>query len=300
VRLLLPLGLTACCFLLPFHAQADLFDLTTQELEYALLGTGNTNITFSGTPTGSPTVDTVSEFDGNVGVASGGSVNIPGTGNGTTITGGIYFQDSTSPPALSIDPTATPTIVGPIQEGVAEVGTATSQLEALSAQLDTLTATPGGPADLTLTTGNTVDLEPGVYDVDNIIVPLGASITLDGTGQYVFNVTGSFDVDGGSISYAGSLFDNVVFNVLGSGTDITVDDGTVTGALLGLNRSFDMASPLGTGSLYGSIWGGTDGSIDLSDSFTLTAPTPVPEPGSWVLFATVLVTLATVARRRLA
>jgi hypothetical protein len=306
MKILLFPGIIFSFAILPTPAHADPIPFMPDELQYAVLGLGNTLVTLGGVTTIQPYPFAIT--GANVGIASGGTLTAAPT---VSVFGSVEFQDpqSSSPcvDCLGFVP------FGGTQYGVGEVGVAASDLTGPNGLASTLAAlcpsascTDLGSVALDGNTANgTLTLAPGVYSADGLSLVNAASLELTAGGTYIFDVTGSFDVEGGSTIGCPGLclgpelqpeFDDIIFNVLGLSSSITGSGAgsTINGVLLGVDQSISLEDGA---SIYGNVWGGgATQTMNITDS---TVYAPVPEPSSWILLASGLAASAWRRRRRL-
>jgi hypothetical protein len=88
-----------------------------------------------------------------------------------------------------------------------------------------------------------------VLSLQNFVITNG-TFTLQGTAttSFIINVAKNFSLSNGGISLAGVPPQNVLFNILGSGSDVSLKQGTkLPGILLALNRKVDLSGGHVTG-----------------------------------------------------
>jgi hypothetical protein len=279
IRTILPIRAALLLLaLFPPFAFADLFPALTQaELAYGVLGVGGTSVS----------MDSTTIF-GSVGVGSGGSFNAM---TGSTVFGTVDFQGASN---ATIDLGSS--VIGGVHANVAQVATAVADVTALSSSLSALSGTP---LILNVSTGQTVTLNPGVYDITGDASVFQGTVFLSGssTDQYVFNIGAgnTLTVDFGSIlpDLGGNVQpDNVIFNLSGSGPAASIsNNSSVTGIILGLDRELDLPN----GTLDGRVWGASNQALSFGPNFTVFAP--IPEPRTIFLVAPALIAMWCLRKR---
>jgi hypothetical protein len=231
-----------------------------------------------------------STLNGNWGIGTGGTAQFA---NGT-VNGNVDFQGTSNPPGG--------TITGSVNGNVAAVGTALATVNSLAT---TLGSESGNSLAIT-GNGQTINATSG---------------HLDGSGNYVFNVTslslsGGITVKGNASQYVVFDFNNGNGNVKLNGTvsltgGITADhvlfNFTGTGGQLGgnthggiINGDFlfpNMTLVINNTTIDGRLFGGQPGQ-DFKFLAHTTLNAPIPEPGTAVLMLGGLGLMGLVSRRR--
>ncbi len=125
----------------------------------------------------------------------------------------------------------------------------------------------------------------------------GGNLTLSGGANDVFiiNISGDFQLSHAQIVLSGVSLNNVLFNVIGSGS--TVDfhkaDTAVFGIVLAPDRDLivDNAGLIVHGAIIAN-------NITIHSGGQVSGPNPVPEPTTMVLLGTGLAGIAAGVRRR--
>lgn len=163
-----------------------------------------------------------SQVVGSVFKKTTGSVNIS---NGGQVTGGIQSSGAYN---------------SMLSQGAADAVAASNAAFALSASAGYPT-TINANQSLTLNGSGTV-----VLKLTDFLISGGGTLTLQGTASttFVINVSRNFSINnGGSVKLAGGLsWDNVLFNVRGSGSTVTLAGGSqiMSGILLAANRTVSL------------------------------------------------------------
>ncbi len=186
---------------------------------------------------------TATTINGDVGLYPGTSV----TGFGdVTLNGTLYVADAVAKQAQADALTAYNTLVG-----LTPIGTLGMQL--------------GG---VTLTT-------PGVYDFSSPAVLLDGTLTLEGTGTYLFQIASTLTTGSGSAVIAADNGANVYWQVGSSATlgTSTAFEGTI---IANTSDTLNTDATVVDGRVFA-----LNGAVTLQDN-TISVPT-VPEPSTWVL-----------------
>ena len=257
--------------------------------------------------------------NGNVGVGTGGDMNLHGAGQ--TITGHVYYADPITTSNFSADGTnfingqpscnsfATCTASDRVVQNTALVTSADTALVAMYNSAKALTATAGAPSGA-LTSDFTWNGNGGtnVATLTSLNLSSGDTLTINGTASdfFVVNISGGWNMSGsGNIVLNGVSSDHVLFNLLesadgGTGVGIGASGSAVGyGILLALDRDITFDTP--GGAWNGRLFSDTDSTIHLFSEATINAPTPptaTPEPASMILLGIGLVGTAGAIRRR--
>ena len=184
---------------------------------YGLGGQGKLSITGS------------SKIDGKLVNHSGGQINTSGSG---AITGGMTTNDSQLNQALAD----------------AQALSDAAALEAVTPAYASLTdVNISNPSqNITITGGPNQKV---VLSLQNFTISNG-TFTLQGTAttSFIINVAKNFSLNNGGITLAGVPPQNVLFNILGKGSQVSLNQGTqLPGILLALNRKVDLSGGHVTG-----------------------------------------------------
>ncbi len=215
--------------------------------------------------------------NGNVGVGSGGSLNLMSP---STINGDVYLTSAGQmygPGTLN----GTSTVNAPyVAQAISDAMTAYNTATALAP-----TVTING--NLTTNTSITGNGGMNVIKITGNVNLNSQSLTLNGTSAdtFVINVAGGFDLggNGGIVAGAGVSASQILINVESSGTKLTSKVGNIVdGTLL---APYD---PLEFHSVSGAIFAGGGGEVKLMSDATVDnvpfspPPPPPPPPGTAV------------------
>ena len=184
---------------------------------YGLGGQGKLSITGS------------SKIDGKLVNHSGGQVNTSGSG---AITGGITTNDSQLNQALAD------------AQALSDAAALEAVTPAYASLTDVNITNPS--QNLTITGGPNQKV---VLSLQNFTISNG-TFTLQGTAttSFIINVAKNFSLNNGGITLAGVPPQNVLFNILGKGSQVSLNQGTqLPGILLALNRKVDLSGGHVTG-----------------------------------------------------
>ena len=184
---------------------------------------------------------------GDVAFAGSGKSNLSGTGsirgNVVSQTGGSMVKSSTFGITGVVSNSN-------LSQGVTDANNASNSAFAL-------TATAGYPT--TINQNTSLSLSGGanqtvVLQLSDFVLSGNAALTLQGTASttYIINVTNKFSLTGSSIVQlsGGLTYDNVLFNVRGTG-DVTMGGSAVlNGIVLATNRTVKMS---GSATVYGQV-----------------------------------------------
>ncbi len=195
------------------------------------------------------TITGPSSVVGNYGVGGQGTLSITGS---SSITGNLVMHNG-GHPNLS----GSAKITGSVTNNDAQLNQALIDAQMLSdaAAMEAVT-----PAYASLTNVNisnpsqnmTITGGPGekvVLSLQNFAISNG-TFTLQGTAttSFIINVAKNFSLNNGSIVLAGVPPQNVLFNILGKGGQVSLNQGTqLPGILLALNRKVDLSGGHVTG-----------------------------------------------------
>jgi hypothetical protein len=202
------------------------------------------------------TAQTPNAVTGNIGVAGGG-ITLTGqakvNGNAYIKTGGTLVKSGT---ANVLGTTFLGTQDALMNQVKADAIAASAQANALADYDDfpnliydaigmwNSTGTVNQNTDLSLSDG-TGGGGHFVLHLTDFVLSGGATFTLIGTAAttYVINVSGKFQLIGGKIALSGGLLpENVLFNVVGSGTNVTMNSAAqFQGVLLANNRNVNIS-----------------------------------------------------------
>ena len=148
----------------------------------------------------------------------------------------------------------------------------------------------------------------GVFNITgDFILDSGSLVLGGGVGDYfVFNVSGDFRIISNSeIQLQGDITaSEVLFNIMGSGNEVLLDGSDTFGTILAPDRALKVTSHTHTGALIGGSDSSNEG-INISssyvgyDPFMPTNPVvPSPEPSTMLLLGSGLAGLGWYRRRR--
>lgn len=232
--------LFALCAVLLMPAPASAGNLLSQGINLGEAGPASHNWAIFSLGAGSDQSDfsNGSLVYGDVALAGNGKLKMSG---GSMISGNVYRHTSGSVnlsggsliTGSTINNAATNTMLA---QGVNDAIAASNAAYSLSASVGYPT-TINANSSLTLSGSGNV-----VLKLTDFVVAGGATITLQGNSStsFVINVTDDFKLSNGAqIQLSGGLtWDNVLFNIRGSGTNISLSGGSsVGGILLAANRS---------------------------------------------------------------
>ena len=170
-----------------------------------------------------------SKINGKLVMQSGAQLNTSGSG---AITGGVMANDAQLSQAFAD----------------AQMLSDTAAAESVSAAYASLTNVniTNPSQNITITGGPN---EKVVLSLQNFTISNG-TFTLQGTSttSFIINVAKNFSLNNGGISLAGVPPQNVLFNILGKGGQVSLNQGTqLPGILLALNRKVDLSGGHVTG-----------------------------------------------------
>jgi hypothetical protein len=241
-------------------------------------GTGNHSTDITGTGNG-----------GDVGIGTGSIINTSGGGT-QTWTGPIDFADTgtatthTSPvynvPSTS-DVLTNVTVTGGTQMNVASVDSALNQILSISSYYAGQTGTSLGAFGGSNTTIGVIGAGIQIFTATSINV--NKVITIQGGANDLIIINDSSSAifrGGGKIFLSGISPDQVLFNLTGSGTVLSISGNDAIAGDFIVRGSYNVSAA----TLSGRILGGT-GTLTLGANFVLIDPEDVttPEPSEWVL-----------------
>jgi hypothetical protein len=229
--------------------------------------------------------------NGNISVVnfalSGGSLIIGNVGvaqnENLTMSGGSFIQGD-----LYLGLAATTNFSGgsgvtgtTFQDAASEAKLNTARTDALNAAA--FYAGLGGIATTINTGSGNLTLTPGTYALSSFSLGGTQTLTLDGAGDYVFNISGLFSLAGSSqiILTGGATADNVLYNI--TGTTSTNQSGTsiIQGIILAPNAAVVVDGGIGTPprqGVFGEVISG--GNVDVHSG---SGVQQVPEPSVFAL-----------------
>jgi hypothetical protein len=231
---------------------------------------------------GNAEMESLVTINGNVGVSSGGDLNLmaPSTINGNVyVSSGATFQHAG-------------TVSGSVFTG--------QDLAANQSQVFSASTTLGGLApnytfatlstlqNFSATAGNVTVVNVGALNLNNV------NINFTGSGYLVINVTGSFSM-GGTAGILAADPTHVFVNYTGTSTLNTHVGDSVDGYLFVPNAAGNL-----DGTFFGGLYGG-DGALTLLSGATLRSQsTSVPDATSSALLLLLACGFVVIARRKLA
>jgi choice-of-anchor A domain-containing protein len=148
-------------------------------------------------------------------------------------------------------------------------------------------------------TNATLTLVPGIYDLNNLKLD-NSTLTLSGSGSFVFNISNTFKLTSGKILLAGGATEaNVLFNYEGTNT-VAFSGGSNTTELHGIVLALNAKVNLSAGLVVGEIIGGRD--ITISSGAIVqrpTGPAPVPDTASTLVLLFIACSALTLVNRHL-
>ena len=253
---------------------------TTQWAMFALSG----GITISDTSSQlvTQTVTSTDPGGATIGAAGGGSITLSGTakvvGTGYIRSGGVLRKSGAATITGGIQP-QNPVNDALTNQVVTDATAATGQANGLANTETNISRTVIGSWD-SLTTVNqnhslsltdTAGASNCVLHLSDFILSGGATFTLTGSADttYVINVSGTFSLLGGKIVLTGGLQpENVLFNITGSGTDVTLSSAAYfRGFLLAPDRKVNLSA---ASTLEGTL---IAGKINVSGASRIKKPT---------------------------
>jgi hypothetical protein len=249
---------------------------------------------------------TQSSIAGNVGTAGGGTISA----TGAQLSGDLYLGDNASA-QFSGSYTNDRPVTGTVHMGTGAtvssnyslanvsdapqglLSQARSDAMAASAAASALTPT-GNLTQINLKRQN-VTLDAGVYNLSSLNLNK-STLTLSGSGSFVFNITSAFQLKSSQILLSGGATEaNVLFNYTGT-SDVTLagsrkSNSVLHGIILALNSKVNLAAGL----VVGEVISGKDISIGTNSRVMQQALSvaTVPDRGSTLALA--LVSFAAVA-----
>jgi hypothetical protein len=254
-------------FLGSFSVQANLSSVfgpaATDLMKWGVfsLGSGNDADDFSGQ----------THICGDVGVAGNGNIKMSGT---STIDGDLYYRSNGT-----LTRTGSATITGATIHNMAgdnaldfTAGNATTIDNQAFALNDSGNYTVNGqPGPLTNVNGNQNTILMANAPGTNVVLKLtnfirnGGTFTLSGssTNNFIINVSKQFSLSGSSkiVLSGGVTWDNVLFNVHGTGSDVTLNgQSTMAGILMATKRTVNISGTViigqnQTGGPFGEVVG---------------------------------------------
>ena len=148
-------------------------------------------------------------INGNVGVASGGSISDSGTPiNGNLYTGGTV--------ASTVNPNVTAEVSGTINQNSSLLSTAVSDAINASATAAGMSTSGGGTGvtSINFNDGLTHTLAPGVYHLSSLVLQNNTVLALTAGGEYIFDISGQLALNSSKILDGTS--DDALFNFTGN------------------------------------------------------------------------------------
>jgi hypothetical protein len=160
--------------------------------------------------------------------------------------------------------------------------------------------TPGGPTSIGTGSGN-LTLTSGVYNLSMLVMGASQTLTLNGSGNFVFNISGQMELDGSSaIVLAGGAADaNILFNITGTTTAGQSGSSVIHGIILAPHASVVVDGGVGTPprvGVFGEVISGAN--IDIHSGSGINQPS-VPDAGSAVVLMVLGLGFLAGAKRKL-
>lgn len=233
------------------------------------LGSGNVIDSLSGNVSIGGINGTMADF----GAAGAGKLNLSGN---TNLNGTLYQHTSGS-----LNTSGNTKISGGIRrDNASNVQLAKGAQDAITAsnKAYALPATAGYPT--TINTNQSMNLSGSgnvVLKLTDFVLSGGATLNLQGTAQtaYIINVSKNFSISSGNVALSGGLtWDNVLFNVRGTGTVNLSGNTNLNGTILATSRVFNAS---GNTSITGQVIADR---VNLSGNFNLKRPPRLTTPSN--------------------
>lgn len=287
------LGVFACIAAAP-RARGDIIsEIGGDTRNFVILyeGTGGNSLTLN---------QNNGNITGNIGIGGTGKFDTSGGCSGQCkITGNIDFSAANTGQFTGNPGT---TITGTENYSQSDVSTDLTDVNNFSS---TVGGESGTNVSINLNNGQsqTIMASSGVLNGNNRIFNVtgfqfnnGATLTIQGDvagDNVVLNFVNISPQFGGTVILSGITADQVVFNITGNQTlQINTNGSTVQGVFIDPNGTVSVNHSV----VYGQIFGGSGGNMQLVSGEYITAPTP--EPASIFLLATVLFGAVLVIKRR--
>ncbi|MGO8676937.1 MAG: collagen-binding domain-containing protein [Limisphaerales bacterium] len=267
-----------------FQASAALTmgdDALGDAANYAVLyeGSGSHHFTINGTQVngnigiGDPSGATTAKLQLNGPVTISGNVNFAGTVNDN----GPYSGNVSVSGSIAANNTT-------VQTDLANLNTLSSTLGAESGTALTVNLNNNQSQTINANSGTLDAYGNRVFTVNSFNFGNGATLTISGNGSQpvVLNFSSAASFGGTILVTGGITSDQVLFNVTGGsglagGNGLYINSGaTLTGTFLDPNGAITMGSSV----LNGRLFGGGSQDESLNSGSDINAPTPVPEPGT--------------------
>lgn len=286
-------------------AAAWLLHAGTAHAGYMLGGASNFAVLYTGTAANQLST-TNTTITGNVGIGdpNGNLAYLSASGPGT-ITGAVEYAASTVNANNSVSNT---TITGGVTANNPAVQTALNALSTMSTTLGGETGTAqnitagNSTQTITATSGHLDGSGNYVFAVSTVNLTNGGVLTINGSGltagqDVVFNITASNPNFDGAISLVGLTDDQVLFNIVGSGSTLTISSNgqTLNGDFLDYSGSIQMNHS----TLDGRLFGGDSSNMQIVSGATIVAPPAlVPEPSSLAVLGVGVIAFGVLRHRK--
>lgn len=243
---------------------------------------------------------TQSSVVGNVGTAGGGHINAMGA----ELSGDLYLGNNASA-QFSGSYSGNRPVTGTVHMGEGATVSPNYSLsnvsdgpqgllsqaraDAMSASAAASALTPSSALTQMNLKGKSVTLDAGVYNLSSLNLNK-STLTLSGSGSFVFNISSAFALKSAQILLAGGATEaNVLFNYTGT-SDLTLSGNRKSGSVLhGIILALNSKVNLAAGLVVGEVISGKDISIGINSAVIQQGlgPAQVPDRGSTLALAIV-------------